>query len=70
MTTTPKQGFIERMQLELTDLKSKADALEKFIDGEAIKSLDATEQALLHAQQAAMATYEHVLGLRLSKYIK
>ena len=61
--------FVTRMVRELHDLRDKANKLEAFLDGEAIKALSDTDQALLAAQHAAMSTYEHILSLRLSKHL-
>ena len=61
--------FVKRMITELNDLRDKANALETFLDGEAIKALSEADQALLAAQHAAMSTYEHILSLRLSAHL-
>lgn len=67
MPEQPK--FVKRMITELHDLREKANALQSFLDGEAIKALSETDQALLAAQHAAMSTYEHILYLRLTPHL-
>lgn len=64
-------NHIERMEVELKELKEKIEKGEEFINKEFIerKFTDETQRANLHAQLFAMQQYADILEIRI-KYDK
>lgn len=61
------ETFIDRMKIELDDLSSKCEKLNKFIDeNPKFQELPIAEQELMVAQLSAMFTYAKLLNIRLN----
>ena len=59
--------YKERITVELSDLRTKLDKLEKFTDKETFEDLPIREQDLLILQVRAMHTYAVILRMRLGE---
>lgn len=59
--------FVERMQVELSDLVAKAQALFAFFDSDLYNSLSLEQQTDLDQQYGAMSNYAAILEKRIKK---
>lgn len=59
------ETFLDRLEIELTELSNKQDKLSKFFDTDIFKSLPKQKQTLLQAQFCAMLTYSQILVERI-----
>lgn len=57
--------FIDRMQVELEELNTRIDGLEKFMTNKHIEELSNRDYDLLEQQLKAMQEYQMVLSARL-----
>ncbi len=60
-------GYIDRMQIELDQLKYRAQRLLTFVESPAFDALPDADGILLLAQAQAMATYAGYLRERLTR---
>lgn len=59
------ETFLDRLEIELTELSNKQDKLNKFFDTDIFKSLPKQKQTLLQAQFGAMLAYSQILVERI-----
>lgn len=59
------ETFLDRLEIELTELSDKQDKLNKFFDTEIFEGLSEQEQTLLQAQFGAMLAYSQILVERI-----
>lgn len=57
--------FVERLHIELDELKDKSEKLNKFFDTEKFKNLPKNKQALMTAQFGSMMSYIAILEERI-----
>lgn len=60
--------YQQRVVAECDELKTKLDALNRFIDGEVFKGLESTEQHLLEEQYRFMFRYYDILVKRIANF--
>ena len=59
------ETFLDRLEVELTELSNKLDKLNKFFDTDIFKSLPKQKKALLQIQFRAMFAYSQILVERI-----
>jgi len=60
-----KPDFLQRLETEESELKTKRDALGSFINSDKFKDVSTTQRHLLCVQLKAMDTYLECLNLRI-----
>lgn len=60
------ETFLDRLCIEYTELKERAEKCNDFLASNKVKELDRTSQALLSVQSGLMYQYSFVLGDRMS----
>ena len=59
------ETFLDRLEIELTELSNKQDKLNKFFDTDIFKSLPKQKKTLLQAQFGAMLAYSQIIVERI-----
>ena len=62
MSNKESSTFLERMEVELTQLDYKVAKLQKFTQGKVFETLPAIEKQLLYIQVSTMSTYGATLS--------
>ena len=59
------ETFLDRLEIELTELSNKQDKLNKFFDTDVFKGMPKQKQTMLQAQFGAMLAYSQILVERI-----
>ena len=69
-TVTAGDTFLERMQIEFTELRDRKKKLNDFIDSAKFKETSAYQQEMLLKQRDVMTEYQNILAKRIFDLMK